>query len=832
MFSLSLRTPAMRRLVDCGLALLVAAVPARALAQSPSAGTEPVVAEKAGKDLRAYRITGEPPRIDGRLDDEVWLLADSRDDFVQNEPDNMQPPRERTAMQIAYDDRTLYIAIRCSVLDPANITTGLGRRDNLPPSDLLRLSFDPRHDHQTAYVFETNPSGMQSDYLFYDDTRQSPDYDAIWDVKTAISPEGWAAEYSIPFSQMRFTVPAGELVVWGLNLRRDTYRTGEFDRWVPTPRGAAGFVSRFGHLVFDGQLAPPRRVELLPVMLARMEDASGDSLEGSASAGLDMRVGLGTSATFSATINPDFAQVEQDPSVLNLTVFETFYPEKRPFFLEDSRMFVPNFPQMLLFHSRRIGRSPARIELNDDDTEVERPDSTTILGAAKLTGKVSRWSYGGIAALTSAEYATVDVEEAAAGGESIVTRLERLVEPRAMYGVGRVLRDFRSGTSNLGALATAVVREGDRNAFTGGFDYALRWDQNRGSWTGIWAGSHAPFTEGMRNGFAGLTNFNYARKHVGVNAHFDRISPNFRNSDAGFLGSRVNKTNVNYGLNLMQPDPRGLFRSVGSWLYGSQSWNDDRLLFENRIGNGVDVTYRNFSGTYIEWARDFERLDDLDSRGGPPIVKPGVWGMWSGARTDSRKTWQLSADFSMQHDSQGGSSYNFRPTLRLRPVQRLQTQVSVNYQRGDDVAQWIKNVDLDGDEVKENVYGRLHRNVVSLTGRATYAFNRDMTLEAYLQPFVAVGDYTDIRRLARASSFEFAPATLDEDPDFNDKTLRGNMVFRWEYVRGSTVFVVWNLSTSDTARPGVFSGFRDLGDAFRADGSHVFMVKLNYWMGL
>lgn len=815
-----------------GVAIATGWAPAAAFAQSPSAGTEPVVPEKVGKELRAYRIAGEPPRVDGRLDDEVWLLADARDDFVQNEPDNMQPPRERTSMQVAYDDRTLYIAVRCFVLDAGTITTGLGRRDNLPPSDLVRLSFDPRHDHQNAYVFETNPSGMQSDYLFYDDTRMSPDYDAIWDVRTTITPESWTAEYSIPFSQMRFSVEAGERVVWGLNLRRDTYRTGEFDRWVPTPRGAAGFVSRFGHLVFDDRLAPPRRVELLPVMLAREEHASGDPVARSAAAGLDMRVGLGTSATLSATINPDFAQVEQDPSVLNLSVFETFYPEKRPFFLEDSRTFVPNFPQMLLFHSRRIGRGPGRIALDEDDTVIERPDSTTILGAAKLTGKASGWTYGGIAALTSAEHAIVDAEVTGANGETTMTRLERLIEPQTLYGVGRIQRDFRRGSSNLGALATAVIRDGDRDAFTGGFDYTLRWDQNRGSWTGIWAGSHAPFSDGMRAGFAGLSNFNYARKHIGVNGHFDRISPNFRNADAGFLSSRVNKTNINYGLNLMQPDPRGVFRSVYSWLYGSQSWNDDRLLFDNRIGNGVDITFRNFSGAYIEWARDFERLDDLDSRGGPPIVKPGVWGLWSGARTDSRKTWQVSGNFSMQRDSEGGTSYSIGPFLRLRPIQRLQALISSNYQQGDDVAQWIKNVDVDGDGVKDNIYGRLHRNVVSITGRATYAFNRDMTLEAYLQPFVAVGDYADLRRLARPRSFEFAPATLDSDPDFNNKALRGNLVFRWEYIKGSTLFVVWNRSTSDSTRPGVFSAFRDLGDAFGGDGTNVFMVKLNYWLGL
>src|SRR4051812_19524974 len=198
-------------------ALLVSFLPVTVLAQKAVGSGEPIVPEKVGKELHAFRISGQPPRIDGRLDDEVWTLAPSIDDFVQNEPDNMAAPADRTTVQVAYDDRALYIAVRCFTKNPTQITAGLGRRDNPPPSDLIRMSIDPRHDHQTAYVFEVNPSGVQNDYLFYDDTRQSPDYDAVWDVRTLINGEGWFAEYMIPFSQMRFTVQPGQRSVWGFN---------------------------------------------------------------------------------------------------------------------------------------------------------------------------------------------------------------------------------------------------------------------------------------------------------------------------------------------------------------------------------------------------------------------------------------------------------------------------------------------------------------------------------------------------------------------------------------------------------------------------------------
>jgi hypothetical protein len=811
-------------------ALLGLALPSLASAQSVGASGEPVVPEKIGKDFHALRIIGSPPRVDGLLDDEAWSLAETIDDMVQNEPDNMAPPRDGMSVQVAYTDRVLYVAVRC-LTDAVPLTTGLGRRDNLPPSDLIRLSFDPRHDHQNAYVFETNPSGMQSDYLFYDDTHQSPDYDAVWEVRTHVEPRSWTAEYAIPFSQLRFTIVPGQATIWGFNIRRDIYRSGEFDRWVPTPRGAAGFVSRFGHLIFDEQIAAPRRIEVMPFTLGRRELRSGEPGESGVAAGLDMRVGLGTAATLSATVNPDFGQVEQDPSVLNLSVFETFYPEKRPFFLEDSRLFVPNFGQMLLLHSRRNGRSPRRLALPDGDTEIARPDATTILGAAKLTGKSNGWSYGGIAAITAAEHAEV-IPAGADSSDALSARAERLVEPQTTYAVGRVLRDFRRGSSNIGGIVTTVNRQGDLDATTAGTDFTLRWDSNRGSWTGIAAGTHAPISGELRNGAAVLSNFNYNRKHVSVNAHYDYISPQFRNSDIGFLASRVDKTNVNGGINLSQPDPRGPFRNYEFFAFANQSWNGDRLVFERNVGSGTEFTLRNFWGGFFQFNHDYERADDLDARGGPPIVKPSGSNVILFMRSDSRKTLQGTLNVRIGRDSAGGDGLFITPTLRMRPSGRTQLSLSGEYQSGTDVAQWIENSDATGDGIDDNIYGRLRRHVVSITGRGTFAFSRDMTLEAYLQPFVAVGDYTDIRRLARARSFEFDPVTLTTDPDFNTKSLRSNVVFRWEYQKGSAFFLVWNVSREDDSRPGLFSGGRDLRDTFSGPGTHVLMAKFSYWLGL
>jgi uncharacterized protein DUF5916/cellulose/xylan binding protein with CBM9 domain len=822
--------PRLIRLFALCVSVLVTIAGHGVLAQSSGPGSEPIVPEKAGKEVHAFRIRGTAPRIDGRLDDEVWNSAQAIEDLVQEDPDNMTPPTERTVVQFAYDDRYLYVAAHCYARDPSQIRTGLGRRDNFPQSDVIAFSLDPRHDHLTAYTFRVNASGVQADQTYFDDTSSSSDYDSVWEVATQVTAEGWDAEFRIPFSQMRFTVPPGEQAVWGLQVRRDMAARGEVDRWVPTPRGQQGEVSRYGHLIFDDRLTPPRRVEFLPYTLGRFQKASGTSSKQSIGGGTDLRIGIGPSATLSATINPDFGQVEADPAVLNLSIFESFFPEKRPFFLEDSRIFVLPYFQVTDFYSRRIGQTPGRFALQSNETLVSKPDNTTIIGAAKLTGKSSGWTYGGLTALTSREYATVDVTTKAPDGSDVVTREERLIEPMTGYSVGRVQRDILHGSSNVGAIATAVIREKDDDAFTGGGDYNLRWNSNRYVWNGHWLGTHAPIDGIVKNGFGGVTNFSYSGKNLGINGHYDHIGSTFRNTDLGFLSSRTNKNEINGGLNLNQPDPRLVFRFQNYFVTATRRWNGDGLVFDKYIGAGTNLNFKNFWYVYLNYFYNFNRLDDLDTRGGPPIVRPKSDNINFGFGTDSRKRWNLFTDFAFGHDDGGGWNAFLGPSLRLQPSSRLQTSIGATYNWGVDAAQWIKNTDPNGAGTEDNVYGRLRRNVVNITGRATYAFSRDMTLEAFLQPFVAVGNYSSIGKLARPSSFEFTPVTLDDNPDFNNKSLRSTIVLRWEYVRGSTLFFVWNLSTSDTSRPGIFSPTRDLGSAFGAPGTNVFAIKINYWL--
>lgn len=812
------------------LGLLLAAAATRGVAAQN--GPEPDVPEKAGKELRALHIAGSPPSIDGRLNEETWLLAQAIDDMVQNEPDSMAAPNERTVIQVAYDDRYLYVAARMFARDPASVTTALGRRDTFPPSDMIRLSFDPRHDHLTAYTFHTNPAGVQHDDNWYDDVRSANDFDAVWDVQTEVTPDGWMAEFRIPFSQLRFALTPGERMVWGFNVRRDIYSTGEFDRWVATPRGVQGYVSRFGHLVFDEPMAPPRRLEVMPYATAGVERAPDAPAGQRLDAGLDLRVGIGTANTLAATVNPDFGQVEQDPAVLNLSVFETFFPEKRPFFLEDSRVFSTNFSQFPMFHSRRIGQRPGRLSVPSNETVLERPDQTTILGAAKLTGRAAGWTYGILSALTAPEYAQVEIEHTDDEGDTVLTRGERLVEPLTSYSVARVQRSIFGASSSVGAIATSVVRDRDLDAFTGGLDFNLRWNRNLYRLEGQWIGTHAPISGAMHTGLGGVTRFNYSGKHFNANGHVDHFSRQFRNTDIGFFGSRSNKTGYQAGMGAGTPDPFGAFRSLWWFTNGGYSESGDGIVFQRWFNTGMDMSLRNFWYVGGNVGRNFRVLDDLDTRGGPPIVRPANAFYNAFLSTDSRRTLRLQFNTGGDRDTEGGWNQRFGTTLTLQPSTALQASIGANYNYGWTVAQWVENTDVDGDDEDDHVYGSLRRNVVDVTARATYSFNRNLTLQVYMQPFVAVGDYTDIRRLARPGSFDFEPAVLDHDPDFNSKSLRTNTVLRWEYRPGSTLFVVWNLSTSDAARPGVFSPFDDLGDTFGAEGTHVFMIKMSHWLGL
>jgi hypothetical protein len=298
----------------------------------------------------------------------------------------------------------------------------------------------------------------------------------------------------------------------------------------------------------------------------------------------------------------------------------------------------------------------------------------------------------------------------------------------------------------------------------------------------------------------------------------------------GFFFNRPDKNELSGGVFLYQPDPKGAIRNSWINLYGGHQWNDARLNIAGWTGLNGNVNFTNYWHMFIGLTHRVAHYDDVDTRGGPPILFPGNSFMNLNVDSDSRKQWGGGVHVFAYHDAIGGYAFQVGPNIRLQPSRRLLGSLAVELTSARDSAQWIENTDADADGIDDSVYGTLRRHEIDITSRATYSFTRDLTLEGYVQPFVAVGNYFDIRKLTRAKSFDFLPVALADDPDFNRKSVRGTVVLRWEYLRGSTLFAVWNLSTTDEdARKGMFSAWHDLGGAFGAPATNTFALKISYW---
>lgn len=436
--------------------------------------------------LQALRIDGKGIEIDGRLDESFWECAPAATGFVQFQPDEGAPASERTEVRVLYGERALYVGIRAFEKDPTAIEAQLTRRDQHSYSDWLYVAIDSYSDKRTAFKFSTNPKGVKRDAYLYNDTRMDYDWDAVWEVQAAIDNLGWTAEFRIPYSQLRF--PRKRDLTWGIQFGREIARKEETSHWAPLSAQEYATVSKFGTLRGLNGVKPPRRLELMPYTMMKLQRAPGDTInplfeenEFTVTLGMDMKYGVTGDLTLDVTVNPDFGQVEADPAEVNLTAFETFFPERRPFFLEGADIFdfvvgygPTGMPDEKLFYSRRIGREP-RGDVNSQGGYMEIPDATTIQIAEKLSGKTaSGWTVGLLHASTAKEEAHI----VTGGGQDVY----EVVEPSTQYGLVRLQKDFRNGRSALGMISTGVFRRSEtadamdlhRRAVTGGIDFRHR----------------------------------------------------------------------------------------------------------------------------------------------------------------------------------------------------------------------------------------------------------------------------------------------------------------------------------------------------------------------
>ncbi len=816
--------------------------------------------------IPALALTGDDRVcVDGQLDDPVWRRACGGCGFRVWDPNRGAEASEQTVFKVAYDRDAIYFAIACLERDPGRIVKSLSRRDCIQNSDLVSVYIDPYHDQSSGYNFRVTPLGVQQDSYVFNDGNTDPDWDAVWQAETYEDGHGWYAEMRIPFSSIRYRPDAS---TWGLQVYRYMHGRGEDTAWVVWDRGTPGFVSRFGSLEGISGIPAPRQLEVLPYAVYRATDAavSGpEELDTFQNLGLDMKYGVTADLTLNATIQPDFGQVEADPAQLNLSPFETFYQEKRPFFVEGNRFF--QHAGFNLFYSRRIGTG-------DENSRIRY--------AAKVTGKTA--ADISVAALVAATDIT-------AKGQT--HNLLKQGACSSQYLVGRIGKEFNGGRQKVHVMQTAVLRDasraeyGDRasrEAFTSGLDFELlmrdrTWSVEGSAVGSIIAPEPLPATPqvepGKIYGTGGILDVSKRGGKIRGEAWASWESGRLELNDIGFLSAPDEiSTGIWLGHNFELPGEKPLITRgnlnlnlnqeftycsrTGYDLHtGAPVWSYRR---GHRAMGGGNINgwwqWRNFCETWFGVSANPEGSQRYDTRssvtladgrtaaipgGGPLIDEPWTWGGWLGSGTDSRKPFVLSIELNHYNDEAHNESYRVGPSLRWNQSSAVSHRLSLSFNDRRDDTQHLFNVENPDGGIGgvSYVYGDLHQRIFNLTLRTSVLFGRATSLEVYAQPYITVGDYRRGRELARPDSYDlrpYAPEGFDiHDQDFSYSALNLNAVFRWEYRPGSTLYVVWTHGRSSYDERGFhqdggFDGDLRPGALFDNEGESVFLVKFSYWL--
>lgn len=858
----------------------------------PLLGSEPI----QKKIYTTSRVNPETPTIDGRFDDPAWNKVEWAGDFVQREPHEGKPPSEPTSFKILYDEKNLFVAIRAYDQEPDKVVRRLARRDSVD-GDWVEIQLDSYNDHLTAFCFRVNAAGVKSDiFLSSDGEVEDEDWNPIWDVETTVDEQGWTAEMRIPLSQLRYA--GGSQMSWGLQVMRKFFRTQEVSCWQFIPRDASGWVHCFGELRGLEGLRPQRRVELTPYAVGsgqtfRAEPGNpfATGTRSSLFGGLDGKIGVTSDLTMDFTINPDFGQVEADPSVVNLTAFETYYEEKRPFFIEGRNIISfdmmggdGDFSQDNLFYSRRIGRYPQRQVLAGEGEFVDMPESTSILAAFKLTGKArSGISVGIIDALTAAERARVSV-----GG----LQRKEPVEPATNYLGLRLQKDYRGGDTVVGAMLTAVNRnlkgkELDflhRAAYTGGLDILHTWKKRTYSVQFMTAfslvqgseeallrtqmsslryyqrpdASHLDLDPTRRSlgGHAGTLTFNrFGSGHLNFSTGLTWRSPGFEPNDIGY--TRYADVAMQYfWAGYRWWEPFFIFREVQ---VNFNQWMGINFAGE-RIFTGGNVNFwgrfKNYWQFGLGMNRQFSGLSVTALRGGPSLRAEGGWNIWGQLRSDTRRKLQFNLmGMSFEGDRNFRSSRNLSIGFTCQASNALTFTLGPSFEINRPLLQWVTRSTFNGEA--RYIMASLDQKTIGLTVRLNWSLTPELSLQYYGMPFVSAGAYSEFKRIvdSRAKRLEdryhvFQPGEIrpdptglnydiDEDadgmpdysfanPNFNFLQFRSNLVIRWEYQPGSVLYVVWSQGRTGYDRSGQFALGEGLADLFHVHPANIFLTKFSY----
>ena len=752
------------------------------------------------REITAIRAPS-PPQIDGRLDDAAWEAAPIASGFLQRDPDEGRPASEDTRIRFAYDNNAFYVAAELRDRDPRAIVRQLSRRDAAVESDLLIVYLDPHHDHLTGAGFAVSAAGVQRDALIYNDSFLDYSWDAVWESAVQVGEDGWTVEMRIPLSQLRF--PKAERQTWGVNVERVIKRRNESDWLQLVPKNEAGLASRMAALEGIAGLEPPVTLQWMPYVTSRAEfiapaRAGNPFNDGSrmfASGGIDLKYGLSSSLALAATFNPDFGQVEVDPAVVNLTAFETFFEEKRPFFTEGANVFG-NFgrsgasslvgffrPEPTLFYSRRIGRAP---QGRPTGAYNDVPASTTILGAVKLVGRTtSGWTIGALEAVTGRENARVSD-----GVRS--TRQE--VEPLTNYAVVRAQREL-GRRAGIGVLATSVVRDGGDEALStvlvdratmAGVDGHVFLDPGR-NWVihGGLAGSHvqgstaaisrvqraeqryyqrpdAPHVKFDPNktslsGWTGNANLNRNSGNLTVNLGIWGMSPGFEVNDAGY-STQTDRAGAHAMVQLRKLTPDKWTRERSFWVSKWWTWNYGNESQGDGWQASGTVQLRNFWTSNVLLSHAKKVWDDKLTRGGPTVIRPGNRGVNWGLVTDRRRKMVVSLGTAYTARDYDAWSASGDLQLAWRPLPALTVSSGPSFRRNVASAQYLATVaDPLATATFGNryVFGELDQTEFSMVTRLNLATSPRTSLQVYLQPLLSAGDYGAIKEVAARNTYDW-----------------------------------------------------------------------------
>lgn len=860
----------------------------------------PAGAQTPSRVYNTVRCGDGGPTLDGKLDDPCWDLVEWSGDFTQYQPEEGAPPSQDTQFKVIYNDKALYFGIRAHDSNPEEIVSRLARRDWFP-GDWVEINIDSYGDDRTAFSFTASVSGTRGDeFISNDGDNWDGSWDPVWDFETNIDAEGWTAEIRIPLSQLRFNTK--EERSWGLQVQRRVFREEERSVWAPMPTNQSGWVSRFGELRGINSIDAGRRLELTPYTVASGEtypsiegDPFNDGADGEFSLGLDGKYGVTNNLTLDFTFNPDFGQIEADPSEVNLSAFETFFPERRPFFIEGRNILEfqtspaitgGSFTSDRLFYSRRIGGAPHASPDLQDGEYADSIDQTSILTATKLTGKTSGGtSIGVLQSLTDEE--RVDIE----GPDG---RRQEIVEPLTNFVVTRVQQDLRGGATQLGLIGTAVHRRTGgtgidflhRQAWAGGLDFRHAWNDRRwyvegSSLYSQVRGSAESISRTQRSSSRyyqrpdnDAVDYDPDRTSLSGSAHSLRLgrggregmrfqtgmaarTPGFETNDAGYQRN-ANEINQFTWVGFYRPRPFAVFRQASLNFNQWNDWDFDGVHLRAAFNTNYNLQWKNYWRMGSSLTHQLESISNTALRGGPSAKAPAETGVSGWFETDGRKSVTFNAGGYTEWRAEDSGGYDeLWGGIAWRPSNALRVSFSPSYSWNHPDMQYVSTTDFNGDA--RYVFGALDQETVNFTVRLDYTITPDLTLQYYGSPFLSSGRYDAYRRITapRADAYRDRFAFYAEDevrledgvyyvdengdgtddysfdrPDFDVRDFNSNLVLRWEYSPGSTIYLVWSQSRTGFDQRGNLDVGHDLEQVFADEARNVFLIKFSKWLSI